>query len=117
LALSACGNALLRPAVIRGSPLRYLRAGCRHRRPNRKEDDTLGSEQLPELGAQCDPTLNTLTADRRPPTADRRPHTSKRTIWWLSTCCGHQWQDSPRNRVKYTQFRCPACDGYRSVQP
>lgn len=85
------------------APWRYLDMGCPHCRANGTRPQTPSvADATPELADQWHPTRNAHA-----PGAVRTG--SQRQIWWRSQCCGHEWQDSPRNRVKYTRYRCPAC--------
>lgn len=34
-------------------------------------------------------------------------YNSSKTFWWKCSQCGHEWQDTVRNRVKH--FNCPIC--------
>lgn len=87
------------------SPHSYLSNGCPSCRAalTRQNRKTL-AEYQPELAAQWHPTRNgsktpaDLTWD------------SQKTMWWLSDCCGYEWQDTPRDRDKYARLLCPACN-------
>lgn len=84
------------------SPLRYLQNGCPHCHAA-KTDKRWLADTLPEIAAQWHPSLN----------GKLTPQTvvwdSKRTVWWRADCCGHEWQESVRNRDKYKRLRCPRC--------
>ncbi|WP_245721799.1 zinc-ribbon domain-containing protein [Nocardia crassostreae] len=87
------------------SPIRFLESGCPHCRAN----DTAQSKKwladvLPEIAAQWHPTRNSPKLNPRNIAWD-----SKRRAWWQSQCCGHEWQDTVRNRDSHQRLRCPAC--------
>ena len=54
------------------------------------------ADTLPEIASQWHPSLN----------GKLTPQTvvwdSKRTVWWRTDCCSHEWQESVRDRDKYT---------------
>lgn len=87
------------------NPLTFLKSGCPSCRgaETRKTNQRMLADILPEIASQWHPTLNgnvtpqTVVSD------------SKRTVWWLSDCCGAEWQDTPRDRDKYARQRCPRC--------
>ncbi|PWR07356.1 hypothetical protein DKT69_34895 [Micromonospora sicca] len=86
-----------RPRV---SPFRYYTSGCPHCSVVRAPTV---AEAHPELAAQWHPTRN-----RR--TADDIGEFSVRKIWWLSPCCGCEWQASPQQRLTEPRHRCPVCE-------
>ena len=60
-------------------------------------------ETLPEIASQWHPSRNGKL------TAADVVWDSKRAVWWLADCCGHEWEESPRSRDKYDRLRCPEC--------
>ena len=86
------------------SPSTFLESGCPHcRAAETREHKQWLADVSPEIAAQWHPDRN----------GRYTPHNvvwdSQRTIWWRSECCGHEWQESPRDRDKYQRLRCPAC--------
>lgn len=87
------------------NPLRYLESGCPSCRAaeTRRTQKNWLTDTLPEIASQWHPTRN----------GKFTPHNvvwdSKRVVWWRADCCGHEWEDSPRNRDKYERLRCPKC--------
>ncbi|MEU4744758.1 zinc-ribbon domain-containing protein, partial [Actinosynnema sp. NPDC023658] len=85
------------------SPLRYHESGCPHCQAT-KADKRWLADTLPEIASQWHPDLN----------GELTPHNvvwdSKRTVWWRADCCGHQWQETVRDRDKYKRLRCTRCD-------
>lgn len=88
--------------------------GCPHCRgaATKVSSPTVASAH-PEMASQWHPTRNT----RR---ADEAPERSKRAVWWVADCCGHEWQMSPRDRYRPPRreddapggqlaYRCPRC--------
>lgn len=78
----------------------YYTQGCQHCRAQKAEPLTTA---FPELAAQWHPTKNRLTADK---VGER----SRRRVWWVSPCCGHEWEESPRDRILQPALRCPLCE-------
>lgn len=90
----------------RVSPYTFLQRGCAH---------CLGAEtvkvarnprlaqECPEIASQWHPTRNGKH------TPDDVPHDSRRMVWWLDPQCGHEWEESVRDRNKYQRYRCPEC--------
>lgn len=91
----------------RMNPYRFLMDGCSVCRglETRKQNgkSTLASA-LPEIAAQWHPTLN---GDKFSP--ETIGPASTRSFWWKAACCGHEWEDSVRDRDKYQRWRCPQC--------
>lgn len=88
------------------SPFTYLQNGCPSCRAQATAADsrqTLRTE-LPEIAGQWHPTKNGVKY-----TPDTVGPDSKRTVWWLADCCGHEWEETVRNRNKYKRQRCPQC--------
>lgn len=87
------------------SPLTFLHGGCPHCRGAHTAATSKQwlADTLPEIASQWHPTRN----------GKLTPHDvvwdSKRTVWWKADCCGHEWQDSVRDRDKYQRLRCPTC--------
>jgi hypothetical protein len=87
------------------SPLRFLESGCPHCRAaeTARTSKRWLADTLPEIASQWHPTRN----------GKLTPHdvvwNSKRMVWWRADCCGHQWQETIRDRDKYARLRCPAC--------
>ena len=86
------------------SPLRFLQSGCPHcRGAQTAQTKNWLADVLPEIASQWHPTRN----------GKFNPHNvvwdSKRTFWWRADCCGHEWQESVRDRDKYQRLRCPNC--------
>lgn len=87
------------------SPNTYLRNGCPTcRAANTRANRKSLAEFQPELAKQWHPTRNGST------TPADLTWDSQRQVWWLSACCDHEWQESPRNRDKYDRLACPACE-------
>lgn len=86
------------------APYRLLTDGCPHcrARVSRTDRKWLADTQ-PEIASQWHPTRNGSLGP-----ADL-VWDSRRTAWWRSDCCGHEWQSSPRDRDKRQRLRCPAC--------
>ena len=87
------------------APLRYLHAGCqfcRSKSEDRVQRPTL-ADALPEIASQWHPTRN---GNRTPQSLGPA---STRTVWWLATCCNHEWPEAVRDRDKYKRQRCPRC--------
>ncbi|MFF0148536.1 putative zinc ribbon protein [Amycolatopsis sulphurea] len=86
------------------APARLLDMGCPHCRGKKTASDKKWlADTLPEIAAQWHPTLNGKLAPQNV------VWDSKRTVWWTAECCGHQWQESVRDRDKYQRLRCPSC--------
>lgn len=87
------------------SPLTFLESGCPSCRgaETRKSQKNWLADTLPEIAEQWHPTLNSKLSARDV------VWDSKRTVWWLADCCGHEWEESPRSRDKYDRLRCPQC--------
>jgi hypothetical protein len=86
------------------SPSTFLRNGCPHCRAalTRGTGPTLAAAQ-PEITSQWHPVRNgTLTPNGVGPG-------SRRAVWWLADCCGHEWQQAVADRDKYRRWRCPNC--------
>lgn len=86
------------------SPRTFLRNGCPHCRADltRGSGPTLAVAQ-PEIASQWHPVRNgALTPN------DVGPG-SRRTVWWLADCCGHEWREAVQDRDKYRRWRCPSC--------
>ncbi|WP_227008235.1 zinc-ribbon domain-containing protein [Pseudarthrobacter sp. AB1] len=87
-------------------PLTFLQSGCPSCKAaeTRKAKRSMVADILPEIASQWHPTRNGKLA----------PQTvfwdSKRTIWWVADCCGHEWGATPRDRDKYDRLRCPRCE-------
>ncbi|PJE23848.1 MAG: lysine biosynthesis protein LysW [Mycobacterium sp.] len=88
------------------SPYTFLQSGCPHCRSaetrKSKATSTLAQEH-PEVAAQWHPTRNGKL------TPDAVVHTSKRSVWWRDAACGHEWEESVRDRNKYQRYLCPQC--------
>lgn len=86
-------------------PLRFLTAGCPSCRAieTRRTQKNWLADILPEIASQWHPTLNGKLTPRDV------VWDSKKIVHWKADCCGHEWQDSPRNRDKYERLRCPKC--------
>lgn len=86
------------------APSTFLRSGCPSCRSlDTQREKRFVAETLPEIAAQWHPTRNGRY------TPSNVVWDSKRTIWWRAECCGHEWEESVRNRDKYQRLRCPAC--------
>jgi Probable Zinc-ribbon domain len=82
------------------NPHTFMAYGCPHcKAANGKK--FFADHASAELLAQWHPT-NTLKPDKV-------ALESTRAIWWRSACCGHEWEESPRNRQKYGLILCPRC--------
>ena len=77
----------------------FYTQGCQFCRARKAEPLT---EAFPELAAQWHPAKNRLSPDQV-------GETSRRRFWWISPCCGHEWEDTPRDRVLQPALRCPVC--------
>jgi putative zinc ribbon protein len=87
------------------NPLRFLEAGCPHCRSAQtaRTGRRWLADTLPEIASQWHPTRNGKL------TPQNVVWDSKRTVWWRADCCGHEWQETVRNRDKYERLRCPRC--------
>ncbi|BCW78905.1 zinc-ribbon domain-containing protein [Arthrobacter sp. NicSoilC5] len=87
------------------SPLTFLQSGCPSCRgaATRATQKNWLADTLPEIASQWHPTRNGKLTPRDV------VWDSKRVVWWLADCCGHEWEESPRNRDKYDRLRCPRC--------
>ena len=88
---------------LQSFPYTYLKQGC----PFCKAQETRGSgeyiqETCPELAEEWAPEVN----GKWNPT-NVREH-SKRTIQWRCLNCGHQWEETPHERMK-VRAACPSC--------
>ncbi|EFV14354.2 hypothetical protein HMPREF9336_00804 [Segniliparus rugosus ATCC BAA-974] len=85
-------------------PLTFLKSGCPHCRgaESSKDKDYL-ADVLPEIASQWHPTRNGKH------TPQNVVWSSKRSVWWLADCCGHEWQEPVVSRNKYQRLRCPNC--------
>lgn len=79
-------------------PYTFMKRGCPHCKAERRY---FADHASAELLAQWHPK-NTLTPDKV-------ALESKKQIWWLAQCCGHEWEETPRNRQKYGLILCPRC--------
>ena len=89
------------------TPISWLERGCQYCRANatRKAARDADVPRLcPEIAAQWHPRRNGGW------TPTQASPESRRMAWWLDPNCGHQWQQTPRERDKYTRRRCPECD-------
>lgn len=88
----------------RMAPRTYLHNGCQFcRGAHRQGTRPTLAEAQPEVASQWHPTRNgDLTA------SDVGPF-SRRQVWWLADCCGHEWRQRVVERDKYHRWRCPAC--------
>lgn len=90
----------------RMNPYAFLMDGCSICRglATRKQNglQTLATA-LPEIAAQWHPTRN---GNRTPENVS--PNSTKSFVW-KAACCGHEWEDSVRNRDKYQRWLCPKC--------
>lgn len=89
------------------APQTFLARGCPScqaisTREENKKDSTLAI-LLPEVATQWHPAKNGKL------TPQDVPWDSKRKVWWLTECCGHEWQETVRSRDKYKRLRCPNC--------
>ena len=89
------------------SPLTWLEKGCPACRANRTRAANAASEESrlsPEIASQWHPDRNGAW------TAAQASPDSRRQAWWKDPVCGHEWQQTPRERDKYSRRRCPECD-------
>jgi rubredoxin len=85
-------------------PSLYWEHGCPSCRANStRKEQKMVSDLQPELSQQWHPTRNGKLSP------DKVVWNSRRSIWWLSECCGHEWEETPLARDKYKRLRCPAC--------
>ncbi len=90
------------------SPYTLMESGCPHCRglataASRAVYRSYVTDVYPEVASQWHPTRN---GELRP---ERVVFNSKRNVWWLADCCGHEWQEPVRDRNKYRRLRCPEC--------
>jgi hypothetical protein len=87
-------------------PLTFLQSGCPSCRAaeTRRTKRPMVADLLPEIAEQWHPTRNGKL------TPQSVLWDSKRSIWWLTDCCGYEWPASPRDRDKYDRLRCPQCE-------
>lgn len=92
-------------------PLSFLRRGCPSCRGNKTR-----TERLEAVAA--DPTLHSMNPEtasqwHRAKNGNLKLETispsSRRTLWWTSWECGHEWQATPAEREKGQRLRCPEC--------
>ena len=96
----------------RRTPERWLDLGCstcksvatRAENKRRADADPTASRLSPEISSQWHPTRNEPVA-----LAHISPG-SVRIMWWRDPVCGHEFQDTPRDRDKYARLRCPVCE-------
>lgn len=93
------------------TPLSFLRHGCPSCRGNKTR-----TERLEAVAA--DPTLHAMnrevasqwhTAKNGNLRLESISPGSRRTVWWKSWECGHEWQATPAEREKGQRLRCPEC--------
>ncbi|MCK0113513.1 zinc-ribbon domain-containing protein [Ornithinimicrobium sp. F0845] len=93
------------------TPLSFLRSGCPSCRGNQTRRERLEAVAADptshamnrEIAAQWHPTRNgNLKLETISPG-------SRRTVWWRSWECGHEWQATPAEREKGQRLRCPEC--------
>lgn len=93
------------------TPLSYLQAGCPSCRGN-------ATRQARLAAVAADPnahTMNREIASQWHPVKngalrlETTSASSRRTVWWTSWECGHEWQASPAEREKGQRLRCPRC--------
>jgi len=91
----------------RMNPYSFLTDGCSICRglATRKQNgrQTLASA-LPEIAAQWHPTRNGTKV-----TPETISPNSTKSLIWRAACCGHEWEDTVRNRDKYQRWLCPRC--------
>ena len=88
----------------RVAPARFLEAGCQFCQANTtRQNRKWLADTVPEIAAQWHPTRNGKL------TPSDVIWDSQRVVWWQADCCGHEWQESVRNRDKYQRVRCPQC--------
>lgn len=87
------------------SPLTFLQGGCPHCRAAHTvaTGKRWLADTLPEIASQWHPARNGKL------TPQNVVWDSKRLIWWRVDCCGHEWEESVRDRDKYKRLRCPNC--------
>ncbi|MDX8035871.1 zinc-ribbon domain-containing protein [Lentzea sp. BCCO 10_0856] len=87
------------------SPLTFLEGGCPHCRAAHTvvSGKRWLADTLPEIASQWHPERNGKL------TPENVVWDSKRVVWWRAVCCGHEWQESVRDRDKYKRLRCPNC--------
>ena len=93
------------------TPLSFLRSGC----PSCRGNETRTS-RLEAVAA--DPAAHAMNREiasqwHHVKNGNRKLGTispgSRRTVWWESWECGHEWQAAPAEREKGQRLRCPAC--------
>ena len=93
------------------TPLSFLRHGCPSCRGNQTRTERLEA-------ATNDPTAYAMNREiasqwHYAKNGNLRPETmspaSRRTVWWQSWECGHEWQATPAKREKGQRLRCPEC--------
>ena len=87
-------------------PYSYYTSGCPSCRGavTLAADKPMLSDALPEIAGQWHPTLNGKW------TPAKVGPDSKRLVWWLASCCGHEWQEEVRQRIKRPRYLCPRCN-------
>lgn len=86
-------------------PYLYYTSGCPYcRAAATSAGKPMLADELPEISGQWHPTLNGKWAP-----ANVGP-TSNRLVWWLASCCGHEWQETVSQRNKRPRYLCPNCD-------
>jgi hypothetical protein len=93
------------------TPLSFLRQGCPSCRGNKTR-----TERLEAVAA--DPALHAMNREIASQWHDEKNGSlkletispgSRRTVWWKSWECGHEWRDTPAEREKGQRLRCPEC--------
>jgi len=91
----------------RVTPSTFLRSGCPHcqaaeTRSTGRANHSIESH-APEIASQWHPTRNGNLE------LEQIGINSVRRVWWLDPVCGHEWEETVRNRDKYERLRCPTC--------
>ncbi len=95
----------------RVTPLTFLHSGCPSCRGNKTRterleavaDDPTSHAMNREIASQWHFEKNGKLK------LETIPASSRRTVWWKSWECGHEWQATPAEREKGQRLRCPEC--------
>ena len=93
------------------TPLSFLRSGCPSCRGNATRVERLEQVKVdPETHAMNREIASQWHYSKNAPMKlENVSPGSRRTVWWKSWECGHEWQATPAEREKGQRLRCPDC--------
>lgn len=96
------------------TPMTYLRSGCpicRGLQTRAQYARQSGADQQQSTPPRISPEMASQWHSTRNENLDLYTisPTSRRMVWWRDPVCGHEWQDSPRERQLRQRLRCPVC--------